>query len=51
MGGGFGGCTINLIPESIHDAFVEKAVTLFSEKFGHKPEVYEIVIGEGARKL
>lgn len=51
MGGGFGGCTINLIPESIHDAFVEKAVTLFREKFGHKPEVYEIVIGEGARKL
>lgn len=51
MGGGFGGCTINLIPESIHDSFIAKAKEAFNEKFGHYPEVYEIVIGDGARKL
>lgn len=51
MGGGFGGCTINLIPDTLHDSFIEKTKVAFNEKFGHYPEVYEIVIGNGARKL
>ena len=51
MGGGFGGCTINLIPDALHDSFIEKTKVAFNEKFGHYPEVYEIVIGDGARKL
>lgn len=51
MGGGFGGCTINLIPNTLHDSFIEKTKVAFNEKFGHYPEVYEIVIGDGARKL
>lgn len=51
MGGGFGGCTINLIPDTLHDSFIEKTKVAFNEKFGHYPEVYEIVIGDGARKL
>jgi len=51
MGGGFGGCTINLVREGLYDAFVSKAVREFSKKFGHQPLVYDIVIGEGSRKL
>ncbi len=51
MGGGFGGCTINLVKEELHDHFVETAVKKFTEKFGHAPKIYEVVISDGARKL
>ena len=51
MGGGFGGCTINLVKDELHDAFVADAKSKFSEKFGHDPKVYEVVISDGAHKL
>lgn len=51
MGGGFGGCTINLVKDEKHDAFIEKAVSAYEAKFGRKPKVYEVVISDGARKL
>ena len=51
MGGGFGGCTINLVKDEKYDAFIEKAKASFNEKFGHEPKVYDVVISDGARKL
>ena len=51
MGGGFGGCTINLVKEELYDAFIEAAVSQFTEKFGHAPKIYNVVISDGARKL
>ena len=51
MGGGFGGCTINLVKDELYLEFVEAAVTQFTEKFGHAPKVYNVVISDGARKL
>lgn len=51
MGGGFGGCTINLVKDELHDAFIEEAFKSYTEKFGHEPKVYEVVISDGARKL
>lgn len=51
MGGGFGGCTINLVSEKAHDDFIKKATTRFLEKFGQEPRVYDVVISDGARKL
>ena len=51
MGGGFGGCTINLVKEDLYDHFVETAVEKFTEKFGHAPKIYDVVISDGARKL
>jgi galactokinase len=51
MGGGFGGCTINLVETSKRDAFVEKATGLFATRFGHEPRVYDVIISDGARKL
>ena len=51
MGGGFGGCTINLVKEELYDAFIKTAVEKFAEKFGHEPKVYNVVISDGARKL
>ncbi len=51
MGGGFGGCTINLVKAELYDAFIEKAKAAFNEKYGHEPKVIEVVISDGARKL
>ena len=51
MGGGFGGCTINLVKAELYDAFIEKAKTAFAEKYGHEPIVIPVVISDGARKL
>ncbi|MBQ9701809.1 MAG: galactokinase [Bacteroidales bacterium] len=51
MGGGFGGCTINLVKEELYDHFIEAAVEKFTEKFGHAPKIYNVVISDGARKL
>jgi galactokinase len=51
MGGGFGGCTINLVKENLHDDFVQKASEAYEKKFGIKPKVYDVVIKNGARKL
>ena len=51
MGGGFGGCTINLVRKDLRDKFVETAKTRFNEKYGHEPKVYPVVISDGARKV
>ena len=51
MGGGFGGCTINLVKDELYDAFVEKAKAEYKTKFGRLPKVYAVVIADGARKL
>lgn len=51
MGGGFGGCTINLVRNEICDSFIEKARSSFAAKYGHEPMIYPVVISDGARKL
>ncbi|MGM9758553.1 MAG: galactokinase [Parabacteroides sp.] len=51
MGGGFGGCTINLVKDELYDNFVKKVVPAFREKFGHEPKIYDVVIGDGSRRL
>ena len=49
MGGGFGGCTINLLPNDLHDKFVKEVTARFNEKYGHEPKIYDVVISDGAR--
>jgi galactokinase len=51
MGGGFGGCTINLVRNDLYKNFIEDAKKRFNEKYGHEPKVYDVVIGDGSRKL
>ncbi len=51
MGGGFGGCTINLVKEELYDAFIATAKEKFAAKFGHEPKVYDVVISDGARRV
>ena len=51
MGGGFGGCTINLVKDDLYEAFIEKAKSSYKENFGKYPKVYDVVISDGARRL
>ena len=51
MGGGFGGCTINLVKEDLYDEFIAKAKKAYLEKYDKEPKVYDVVISDGARKL
>lgn len=51
MGGGFGGCTINLVKSDLYDGFIKRATESYEQKFKIKPKVYDVVIKDGARKL
>ncbi len=51
MGGGFGGCTINLVKNELYEPFVAEAKKQFAGKFGHDPKIYDVVISDGARKM
>lgn len=51
MGGGFGGCTINLVPNALHDNFIKEAKKRFNEAYGHEPKIYDVIISDGARKV
>ena len=51
MGGGFGGCTINLVEDDFYKHFCETVKVKFKEKYGKEPVVIDVVIGDGARKV
>ncbi|WP_316738361.1 galactokinase [Pedobacter aquatilis] len=52
MGGGFGGCTINLIKKSItSDATIEKVRAEYEKIYGFKPQCIKVKISQGARVL
>ena len=51
MGGGFGGCTINLVADELVPHFKEVVKARFAEKYGKEPIVIDVVIGDGSRKL
>ena len=50
MGGGFGGCTINLVKDELHDNFIKTVKEEFCKKYGHEPKIYDVVISDGAHK-
>lgn len=51
MGGGFGGCTINLVKDDIYDDFIATAKAKFNAKYGHEPVVIPVIISDGARRI
>lgn len=48
MGGGFGGCTINLVEESKVDAFAETLSKAYTKRTGIEPDIYVTRINGGA---
>ena len=51
MGGGFGGCTINLLKEELHDSFISEVKKSYEAKYGIQPKFYDVLISDGARRL
>ncbi|TPN86240.1 galactokinase [Aquimarina algicola] len=49
MGGGFGGCTINLILESEYKTFKEEISKKFKEKFNKDCSVYSVTLSHGTQ--
>ena len=51
MGGGFGGCTINLVRNELYDRFIDKVQQSYKERFSIDCRPIPVVIGDGARSL
>ncbi|HOI87834.1 MAG TPA: galactokinase [Lentimicrobium sp.] len=51
MGGGFGGCTINLVKTEHAGEFKANAAAAFREKFGKDPVFYLVNTGDGAMEI
>ena len=48
-GGGFGGCSVNIVKESVLDQFQEKILREYAEKTGITAEIYTSKAEDGAR--
>lgn len=51
MGGGFGGCTINLIHAERSDAFIKEVAQAYQEEFGINLSPIRISIGDGVSRI
>jgi galactokinase len=49
MGGGFGGCTINIVEERLADDFTLGMKAAYEKQFGIIPEVYSTKVEDGAK--
>ncbi len=50
-GAGFGGCTVNIVPEEKVELFIEKVGRNYKEQTGIAPEFYVSEISDGAREI
>lgn len=51
MGGGFGGCTINLVKEELYEEFIKSVMERFESKYGISPKIIPVVISDGSRRI
>lgn len=51
MGGGFGGCTINLIKKGAAEKFIQTVKTEYHSQTGINAEIYKVKISDGAGKI
>ncbi|WP_258103308.1 galactokinase [Marinoscillum sp. MHG1-6] len=51
MGGGFGGCTLNLIKKGSEDQFVEELSEAYQQKFNMQMTPIQVQLEDGSRKL
>jgi galactokinase len=51
MGGGFGGCSINLVEKGSEDALFEKITAAYAQKFGIQLNLYKVKIAKGTSKV
>jgi len=51
MGGGFGGCTINIIQRKAMQPFLEKILPAYKKQFDIEAEVYDVKVVEGTHEI
>lgn len=51
MGGGFGGCTINIVKSEAADAFVERMSTAYQQAFNIELKCYPVRITDGTSEI
>lgn len=51
MGGGFGGCTINLVQEESAEDFMNEVQKRYREKMGYEIEIYQASISDGTKRI
>ena len=51
MGGGFGGCTINLVRNEVCDSFLAEVQRTYRKRFGIDCQPIPVTIGDGARRI
>lgn len=51
MGGGFGGCTINLVKKEHYQSFINTVKVKYAQKFNQIPMIIEVSISDGSRKI
>jgi galactokinase len=51
MGGGFGGCTINIVASQAVDAFVQGMATAYADRFGLTLETYSVALSDGVGRI
>lgn len=51
MGGGFGGCTINIVKEEAVDDFIAQASKAYQKQFDIVPEAYVMELSDGTHAL
>lgn len=51
MGGGFGGCTINLVKEDVYNHFIDEVQHRYRDRFDTSCQPIPVVIGDGAKKI
>jgi galactokinase len=47
MGGGFGGCTINLVEKADEESIIAKVTHQYFDRFNIMPETYKVNISDG----
>ena len=50
MGGGFGGCTINIVKAEDADAFIERTARAYRERFGVEMRAYKTSVEDGCHE-
>lgn len=51
MGGGFGGCTINIVADAGIDDFIAQSTAAYQQQFGIALEAYVVNTGDGTRAI
>lgn len=51
MGGGFGGCTINIVKENAINGFIEQVSLAYEKRFSISPEAYVVETSDGTGKI